>query len=91
MSRYAFAEQGEIEDGVVQSRLKEAATVTRKGTEGLVTLNVQGPAVHTAHAVTSIMTTRETEERMIVMTETNTTSLPKVVGESEVAAFVDVI
>ncbi|KAG1730386.1 uncharacterized protein EDB91DRAFT_1085446 [Suillus paluster] len=49
-------------------------------------LGVQGPEVHTAHAVTSIMTIRETEGRTVVMIETNTTSLPKGVGESEVAA-----
>ncbi|KAG2338825.1 hypothetical protein BDR05DRAFT_676164 [Suillus weaverae] len=34
----------------------------------------------------SIMMTRETEERIIAMTEINTTSLPRVVDESEVAA-----
>lgn len=60
--------------------------MTRKKTEGPVTLSVQGLGVHTARAVTSIMTTQETEERIIAMTETNTTSLPRVVGESEVAA-----
>jgi len=86
MSRYAFSEQEEIGDGVVQSHLKDAATMTRKRTEGLVTLNVQGPGVHTAHTATSIVTIRETEQRIITMTKTNTTSLPKVVDESEVAA-----
>lgn len=75
-----------IEDGVVQSRPKDAATMSRKRPEGLVTPDVQGPGVHTAHAVTSIATTPETKERIIAMTETNTTNLPRVVGESEVAA-----
>ncbi|KAG1894771.1 uncharacterized protein F5891DRAFT_1194924 [Suillus fuscotomentosus] len=59
--------------------------MTRKKTEGLVALNVQGPGVHTAHTVTSIMTIREAGERMITLTETNTTSHPRVVDESEVA------
>ncbi|KAG0696768.1 hypothetical protein DFH29DRAFT_1004291 [Suillus ampliporus] len=57
-----------------------------KRTEGLAMLDVRGPAVHTAHAVTSITTIRETEERIVTTIETNTTSLPKGVGESEVAA-----
>ncbi|KAG2134163.1 uncharacterized protein EDB93DRAFT_1254594 [Suillus bovinus] len=59
--------------------------MTRKRTEGLVALNVQGLGVHTAHTVTSIMTIQMTKERIIATTETNTTSLPRVVGESEVA------
>jgi len=84
---YAFPEQVEIEDGAVRNLLRGAATMTMiKRTESLVLLSVQGPEVHTAHVPTDITTIRETEERIIVMIETNTTSVPKGVDESEVIA-----
>ncbi|OJA12358.1 hypothetical protein AZE42_04330 [Rhizopogon vesiculosus] len=80
---YAFAEQGEIGDGVVRNLLRGPADMTMKSTESLVMLSVQSPEVHTAHAATNTMMKRETEKRIIDMIETNTTNVPKGADEPE--------